>query len=250
MHGLGLLRDAASDLPRYLQVAKDLADQIAAGKFPIGSHLLTEMELCQRYNISRYTAREALRQLRDAGLVSRHRKSGTKVIALVPPTAYRQPIASISNLLQYGEDTKMRIRSKGRIVCNASLAKVLDCEPGREWLGLETLRVRPEDGCPICLTKIHVNVDLPGIDEKIESLSGPISAMLEEIYGLRIARIEQGIQATLVSARQAKLLRVEARSPALRAVRKYYDEDDRLIEFADAIHPGERFTYVMRLTRD
>jgi len=240
-------REAAPDLPRYLQVAKDLTDKIAAGKFPVGTHLLTEMELCQFYNISRYTAREALRQLRDAGLVSRRRKSGTKVIALAPATAYSQPIGSISNLLQYGEDTKLRLRSQRRVVCNASLAKALECEIGREWLALETLRTRPEDGCPICMTTIYLNVELPGIDKRIATLSGPVSAMLRDFYGLRIARIEQSIQATLVSARYAKLLRVEARGPALRAIRKYYDESDRLIEYADATHPGDRFTYVMRL---
>jgi DNA-binding GntR family transcriptional regulator len=50
--------------------------------------------------------------------------------------------------------------------------------------------------------------------------------------------------------REAKLLGIELGSPALRAVRRYYDERQRLLELSDAIHPGDRFTYVTRLRRE
>lgn len=243
------LPSTRTHLPRYAQVANELAGQIAAGRFPVGSRLPTEMELCRHYSISRHTVREALRRLDDAGLVSRRRRSGTEVIALEPSTAYVQPIGSIIDLLQYGEDTKLRVRSKARVAADASLARKLCCEEGHEWLRLETIRTRPEDGSPICLTTMYLNTDLAGIEDHLGKVSGTLSAMLESLYGLRILRIEQSIQAIRLSARQTKLLRVEPGSPALRAIRKYYDQADRLIEFADAVHPSERFTYVMHLRR-
>ena len=63
--------------PRYRQVAEKLKSAIEAGEYPVGSLLPTESELCASFNISRYTAREALRRLAEMGLVSRRQGAGT-----------------------------------------------------------------------------------------------------------------------------------------------------------------------------
>jgi DNA-binding GntR family transcriptional regulator len=237
-------------LPRYVQVADDLMRRIAKGAYPVGSNIPTETELSQSYAISRHTVREALRRLHDAGLISRRRRSGTEVVARKPATSYRQPINSIADLLQYGEDTRLVVRGKARIKCNAALADLLACEVGREWLRVDTLRELPGDPRPVCLTTSYLNLDLAGIEARIDRLRGPVSAMLEVAYGLRIVEIEQGIQAVRLKRRDAQLLRIDQDSPALRAVRRYFDERERLVELSDAIHPGDRFTYVTRLRRE
>jgi hypothetical protein len=53
-----------SEEPLYLQVVRALKDEIVKGVHPVGSQLPTEEELCQRFSVSRYTVREALRLLR------------------------------------------------------------------------------------------------------------------------------------------------------------------------------------------
>jgi GntR family transcriptional regulator len=243
-------RGTSSVPPRYLQVANELIKRIAAGKYPVGSKIPTETELSQSYDISRHTVREALRRLHDAGLISRRRRSGTEVVATKPATSYRQPINSIRDLLQYAEDTRLIVRSKARIKCDAALAELLNCNIGREWLRVDTMRVLPGDPRPVCLTTTYLNIDLKNIDKHIGTLAGPVSAMLEAAYNLRIVNIEQSIQAVRLKRREAKLLRIELDSPALRAVRRYFDERERLLELSDAIHPGDRFTYVTRLRRE
>ena len=55
--------------PRYQDVADVLMKEVSEGKFPIGSMLPTELELCERFDVSRYTVREALRRLEEIGLV-------------------------------------------------------------------------------------------------------------------------------------------------------------------------------------
>src|SRR5262249_18254501 len=55
---------------RYLQVARTLRKEIVDGVYPVGSQLPTEHELCERFAVSRYTIREALRRLREDNLVS------------------------------------------------------------------------------------------------------------------------------------------------------------------------------------
>jgi GntR family transcriptional regulator len=141
------------------------------------------------------------------------------------------------------------VRRKARVKCNAALAKMLGCEKGREWLRVETIRTRPGDRRPICHTTMYLNTELDDIDARVEGLTGPISAMIETIYGLRITEIEQSMQAVSLDRAGAKRLRVDPGSPALQAVRRYYDASKRLVELAVAVHPGERFVYVTRLRR-
>lgn len=243
-------RKSGTGQPIYVQVANDLIEQIAAGNYPVGSVLPKEMDLSASYGVSRQTVREALRQLRDAGLVARRRRAGTEVIATEMPLRYRQPIGSINDLLQYAEGTMATVVRRARVRCGVTLARMLDCPTGREWLLIETFRTRPDDPRPICLTKNYLNLDLHGIEEAIEDIVMPISAMIERRFGLRITAIEQTIQAVTLGKRDARLLLAKPGDPALRALRRYYDQDNRLIELSDAMHPGDRFTYTMRLQRD
>ncbi|MGY8959472.1 MAG: GntR family transcriptional regulator, partial [Alphaproteobacteria bacterium] len=66
-------------LPRYQQIANELMAEIGGGLFPVGSMLPTEINLCERFGVSRFTVREALRQLHEKGILSRRRGSGTVV---------------------------------------------------------------------------------------------------------------------------------------------------------------------------
>ena len=92
--------------------------------------------------------------------------------------------------------------------------------------------------------------ELENIEAEVAELSGPMSAMIERVYGLRIAEVEQSLQAISLDEAAARSLRTEPGSPALKAIRRYFDADGRLIELAVALHPGDRFTYVSRLKRE
>ena len=193
--------------------------------------------------------REALRKLRDIGLIARRRRVGTKVVARAPSASYRQPTNSITDLLQYADDTRVEILAQKRIACDVALADELECRAGRAWLRIDSLRTIPDAASPICMTTAYLDARLPNLEQNLEGIDGPISAMLERRYGVRIARVEQSIQAIALNKRQAKLLKAEAGSPALLATRRYYREDGSLIELSSAIHPSDRFTYVTSLVR-
>ena len=235
--------------PRYQRLADDLTKRIGSGRYPVGGNLPTEMELCEQDGISRHTVREALRRLRDAGLISRRRRVGTEVVARTPRPSYRQPTNTIGDLLQYAGQTELSVLEAKEIACDTTLAELLACRLGRRWLRVDTLRAMPGDLLPVCMTTAYIDLRFPDLAQHVEDLSGTISSMLEREYGVRIARIEQSIQAVRLGKRQAKLLRALDGEPALRAVRRYYDHNGRLIELSSTIHPGERFTYVTSLVQ-
>src|SRR5690242_15823713 len=74
------------------QVAAQLRRRIAAGEFPVGALLPTELELARELGVSRNSVREGLRSLVHAGLLGARAGYGTFVVAtsdLAPALARR-----------------------------------------------------------------------------------------------------------------------------------------------------------------
>ena len=118
--------------PRYLQVCDDLVAMIRGGRVAIGDLLPTELELCDRFDISRHTAREALRRVEAMGLVERRRGSGTRVIAKYAPVVYNQFVDSLEGLLQYGKATRLVIQQTRMDVVTEELVSELGVPVGTE----------------------------------------------------------------------------------------------------------------------
>ncbi|MFF7249066.1 FadR/GntR family transcriptional regulator [Embleya sp. NPDC008237] len=70
--------------PLVGQAAERLRDQIAAGRWPVGTKLPGEVALGKELGIGRSTVREAIRALAGAGLVESRQGSGVFVIATEP----------------------------------------------------------------------------------------------------------------------------------------------------------------------
>lgn len=71
--------------PMYLQIADDLRRQIESGTVERGAKLSTESELCERYDASRNTVREAVGRLTQLGLVDTRPGKGTFVTKAIKP---------------------------------------------------------------------------------------------------------------------------------------------------------------------
>src|ERR1700741_3147909 len=89
----------SSRRPRYLKIADQLREEIRNRTHAVGRHMPTEGVLCRGLGASRFTVREALRQLEEAGLVARRRGSGTLVRSSEVRVGYEQHIRSVDDLL-------------------------------------------------------------------------------------------------------------------------------------------------------
>lgn len=240
--------------PRYLQIARDLERAIADGRIPVGGKLPTEAELCTQFGISRFTAREAIRVLATAGLVTRRQRVGTVVIATPDEARYTHDASRVSDLLQYATDTELRFVYIGRVALSKTQARELEATPGQEWVYAVGLRVAPGadgtlPGRPICITRLYLNPLLKGIESQLRGRKGAVYALIEAGYGLGIERVDQELQGVLLDADDAANLGARAGDPALRIVRRYYDARGRLLEFAENVHPSDRFSYRMQLRK-
>lgn len=235
--------------PRYLTVANALTAAIAQGRYPVGSTLPTEHELCESFAISRFTAREALRQLLDAGLVVRRPRAGTTVIATQRRVPFTQTLGSLEDLLQYATDTELRLVYTGTIEVDQALAREIPMGLGERWLLGIGIRYKKDDELPVCLTRVYINPAFGDLARRLTNRPDTIYKLIEEHHGVTVSRVEQRIVAVSLSRDDALHLKAKAHSPALRTLRLYYDTTGRLLEVSDSIHPGERFSYSMTISK-
>ena len=67
-------------IPYYRHMASVLMDEIGKGAYSVGAALPTERELCERFEVSRHTTRDALKVLEQKGLIKRRQGSGSTVV--------------------------------------------------------------------------------------------------------------------------------------------------------------------------
>lgn len=234
---------------RYERIAQALQERIASGSVAVGETLPTEAVLCRKYGVSRYTARAALRQLRDAGLITRRPRAGSTVAASRAGAAFSLELGSAEELLRYATQTRFLIQQRQYIRAAGEDLAVLECRRGQEWIKLSGMRVRPRVATPVCLLNVYLNIALAGFEKRLPRSSGVIYPQVEKALGVRISWIGHRIEASLLGEAEARRLRAKAGAPALRVRRYYYDANERLLELSDSLHAAERFAYEMRLSR-
>jgi GntR family transcriptional regulator len=230
----------------YKRIVRVLQSEIVSGKHPVGARLPTESALCRRFSVSRHTVREALRHLRESGLVSPRQGSGTTVAAATP-SFYVHPVASVTELMQYAVATRYVVAGANFVVADTRLARRLGCSPGRRWLRTEGLRYAPDGSPPICWTEVYVHAAYAGVRSLIGKRTGPIYTWIEEMYDERVVEVIQTMRAVTVPGHIAAKLKVEPGSPALEIERAYKTAKHRVIEVAFNLHPADRFSYAISL---
>lgn len=229
-------------------VLERLMRDITAGRLPVGSRLPTEHALAESFRTSRHSVREALKRLQQMGLIGRRQGSGTVVLAARPEPPFESSISTIEDLLQYAADTRLEVLTVETLLLDPATAIRLRCAAAAPWIRISALRRQPADPLPVAYTEIFLPARFAAIAAEIGRPTA-VYAMLEERFGVRIACVEQEIEAAAADANLASRLAVALGTPVLTVTRRYLDDRGDLLEAAVNSHPVGRYRYTMRLER-
>jgi|TARA_R110002020_G_scaffold226974_2_gene437575 GntR family transcriptional regulator len=230
-------------IPRYRVLANQLKHDILSGQLKPGEQLHTELELCEIHNISRHTAREALRLLSEDGLIARRRGAGT-VVAEINAPAFAQPIGDFDSILKYARDAHFELDTFGPAT-PAELAAIGLKGVYSRFDGLRGQASAP----PLALTVIYALAQLAPDAPTLRSLDTSISEWIERTHAVAVKKVTQRMEAVALKASDAKKLKVEKNSPALATTRTYHDASGRVILYSHSLHPAGRFVYEIQLDR-
>ena len=91
------------------QLVRQVADRIKSGEFPRGARLPTEKEMIDEFGVSRTVVREAIANLRAAGMVSTQQGVGAFVVQNTPLPAFRIAEEDLSVLEEVVKGLELRI---------------------------------------------------------------------------------------------------------------------------------------------
>ncbi|MFG3259017.1 GntR family transcriptional regulator [Streptomyces sp. NPDC048172] len=208
-----------------------------------GGVLPTERELALRYEVSRETVRQALRELLLEG---RLRRSGRGTVVAGPKM--EQPLA----LASYTEGVRKQGRTPGRTLiglerhpCPPALARELAIGAGESVWHLERVLFADDERVGLESTYIAA-ARVPRLDRDFEPDSSFYAYLREEI-GVRLGDADERLETVLATPREALLIGTPPGLPMLLIHRASRDEEGNPLERVRLLYRGDRFSFSVRL---
>ena len=234
------------NLARYLQISQCLEEEIESGRYQVGTQLPTEQALSARYGVNRHTAREALRQLKDDGLVYSIRGKGTFVAHRKVPYRVSKKVRFSASILEAGLTPGASLIGSYPDNADARLADRLGLKEGAPVVVLEILR--SVNQVPFSLAVSCLPAECCG--DLAEHLDEGFSlyALLREVYGIEASRSSSVFEVTLPENRDLELLQISRNVPLLTTRSLAVDQDQRPIEYCVSRMRGDLGSIVVDFT--
>ncbi len=231
--------------PLYQQIKTLILQSLQAGEWKPGEAIPSEMDLATRFRVSQGTVRKAIDELAAENLVVRRQGKGT----FVATHAEQHVQYRFLKLMPDTGDTSSEgpadrhIIDCRRLRAPADIARALSMRSGDGVLQLR--RVLAFQGTPTILEDVW----LPGgpfkglTAERLSTYRGPMYALFETEFGVRMVRAEEKIRAIAADAASAALLEVAVGEPLLSVERTAYTYNDLPMELRRGLYRTDTHHY-------
>lgn len=238
--------DKDSPLPLYHQLKKVIEERIDSQQWLPGMRLPSERELCDQFQVSRITVRQAITELVNAGRLNRHQGIGTFVASPRIEQNLTHLVGFTQDMQARGKRPGSRIIEQRALPAPPHIARALQIQSGDSMVMLKRLRLT--DGEPMAIEIAY----LPGancdglLEEDMRDRS--LYKLLMTKYHVFPSRAEQQLQAIACPAPEAQLLGIAKGSPVLHIYRLTFSPEGRPVEYTESYYRGDRYVFQVELS--
>lgn len=230
--------DRTLDQPLYKQVEEALRDEVVTGRWPAGTRVPPESELCDIYQVSRITVRQALRNLESQGLIQRGRGRGTFVRDPAIVTGARGLTSFTTEATQLGLRPGARTLDSAAVTAPEHIAQALDLDVADPVVRIR--RLRTGDDQPVGVQTSWLRGDLvPGLEAE-DLTDRSLYVVLQQVYGLTPVEAVETFRVTQLDEDDAALLEVPAGSCAFDVERITHGSQGPY-EYVTSLMRGDRY---------
>ena len=231
--------------PLYQQIKVLILQSLQSGEWKPGDVIPSEMDLAARFRVSQGTVRKAIDELAAENLVVRRQGKGT----FVATHAEQQVQYRFLRLLPDTGDASSEGPAQRRIIeCKrlrapADIARALGLRSGDAVLHVR--RVLSFQQVPTILEDLWLPAaPFKGLTaERLDSYRGPMYALFETEFGVRMVRAEEKIRALAASEPACELLSIKAGEPLLSVERTAFTYNDLPMELRRGLYRTDTHHY-------
>ena len=228
-------------IPKYYAVKARIS--LLIEELGEGGLLPTERDLAVRYEVSRETVRQALRELLLEG---RLRRQGRGTVVAGPKLEQPLSLASYTEgVRRQGSRPGRTLISLDRFPCSDALAPEIGAERGESVWHMERVLLADDERVGLESTYVAV-ARVPGLDADFDPDSS-FYAYLRERLGISFGDADERIETVLATPREALLIGTPPALPMLLIHRLSRDTAGRPLERVRTLYRGDRFSFTAHL---
>ena len=231
--------------PLYQQIKVLILQSLQGGEWKPGDVIPSEMDLAARFRVSQGTVRKAIDELAAENLVVRRQGKGTFVATHAEQQVqYRflRLLPDTGDASSEGPAQRRFIECK-RLRAPADIARALGLRSGDAVLHVR--RVLSFQQVATILEDLWLPASpFKGLTaERLDSYRGPMYALFETEFGVRMVRAEEKIRALAASEPACELLKVKAGEPLLSVERTAFTYNDLPMELRRGLYRTDTHHY-------
>ncbi|MCW8126197.1 histidine utilization repressor [Microbulbifer halophilus] len=227
---------AQANEPRYAAIKRHIRAQVETGAWPVHFRVPSENDLARGFDVSRMTARRALTELTDEGVLMRSQGLGTFVAEPVPAGSLLEVRNIADEVSARGHSYSNRILQLRETTASADVARALNMPEGA--VVFHSIIVHRDNGLPIQWEERFTNPALVP-----DYLQQDFSATTPNAYLSRVAPLTEAdttVEAIAADTETGTALEVEPGSACLQIWRRTKSRAGT-VSFARLVHPGNRY---------
>ncbi|WP_409418962.1 GntR family transcriptional regulator [Marinomonas sp. RS-M-Aa-14] len=233
-----------SKIARYVEVANILEQRIQMGLYQVGNLLPTEAALCEEFSISRFTARNALKQLEEVGKIERQQGKGSVVLA-DRPVRFNSTWSTIDELIEHANQVRVSFTSVKTVFVDAELSAKTGFNVGSKLSEFKGVRFGKSANAeiPLCSIVVWIDAKYASSLDQLDNLGSTIISWLKTTHQLEPVEVRQKISAQIIGDDLAKVLKTDSGIAGLNIKRTYLDKRGVTIEATTTVFPSYLFEY-------
>jgi len=242
-----MVLDAQNPIPLYFQLKNIIENQISSGELKPGEKVPSENTLCERYQVSRTTARQAVTELVNSGKIVRTQGLGS-FVAQYPVNKPPYRLTGFSaDMKKQGFHPSSKMLEFKVILPSPEIARMLRIGPSDAIIFINRLRYIDRLPMGVEFTYMPFNRFAGLMDEDLENNS--LYETLINKFNTVPSRIDVNLEAIICDINLCNLLQTEKEIPFLHMTDITFDQNERLIEYSNSFYRGDRYSFQVDINK-